>query len=401
MVAPGLFPEANYCLEKKQIIHRLPPDFVRRILADFNDRKLDALSAAAHLGVTRSRLYQLRTEFLSNGKSFEPKPSGGARSGLWPAQIHDFLEGFLPLQNPPNYQLVADELQRLCAFKRARSSVEAYVKAHFSHLIPAPLRRKRTYRRFRRARVGELYQHDSSVHQWWPSASKQILLLTVDDHSGFNVAARFVAAETTWNHFCHFRHAFETYGLPDAIYTDGLSLFGPSSSSDHCDPKSQFQRALLGLGVAHLVAPTPQAKGKIERRFGTFQRRLVTLLAHAKTRTWEHADEVLQMEIKRQNRTRQRSTGFIPLDVWEKALSENKARLRATPPSRLLDLHLSLRTTRRVNNDQTIDFEGQNYEISPSDRKSVTIVHHPNRKFWVLDHPPTDVWPFILGAFSL
>lgn len=389
-------PEANCHLEK-QIIHRLPPDFVRRILADFNDRKLDALTAAAHLGITRSRLYQLRTAFLRNGQSFKPKPSGGA----WPTQVHDFLQDFLPLQNPPNYQLVADELQRLCDFKRARSSVEAYVKIHFSHLVPAPVRKKRAYRRFRRARIGELYQHDSSIHQWWPAHAKQILLLTVDDHSGFNVAGRFVAADTTWNHFCHFRHAFETHGLPEIIYTDGLSLFGPSSTNDHSDPKSEFQRALLGLGVAHLVAPTPQAKGKIERRFGTFQKRMVTLLAHAKVRTWEHADEVLQMEIMRQNRTRQRSTGLIPLEIWETAILENKANLRPAPSPHLLDLHLSLRAMRRVNNDQTIDFEGRNYEISPSSLKSVAIIHHPNRKFWVVDHPPKDVWPPILGAFSL
>lgn len=113
------------------------------------------------------------------------------------------MEGFLPLQNPPNYQLVADEMERLRGFKRARSSVESYVKSHLSHLVPAPQRKPRTYRRFRRARIGELYQHDSSIHQWWPAPDKQYLLLTVDDHSGRNVAGTFVSAETTWNHFQH------------------------------------------------------------------------------------------------------------------------------------------------------------------------------------------------------
>lgn len=84
---------------------------------------------------------------------------------------------------------------------------------------------------------------------------------------------------------------------------------------DYSDPKSEFQRALLGLGVSHLVAPTPQAKGKIERRFGTFQRRLVTLLAHACVNTWPHANEVLQMEIARQNRTLNRSLGKVPDEI--------------------------------------------------------------------------------------
>lgn len=379
----------------------MPPEFVIRTLKDFNAGRLDAPAAASQLGISRARLYQLRSAWLSCRKSYQPGASGGDHRGAWPPQAHAFLEDFLPLQNPPNYQLVSDELERLCGLKRARSSVEAYIKTHFAKLIVAPSRQPRSYRRFRRAAIGDLWQHDSSIHQWWPAASKQVLLLTVDDHSSLNVAGRFVSSDTTWNHFCHFRVAFETRGLPQAIYTDALSLFGPSSSSDHRDPKSEFQRALRGLGVAHLVAPTPQAKGKIERRFGTFQKRLVTLLAHAKVKDANHADEVLQMEITRQNNKKHRSTGQVPIQVWENARLSNKASMRACPVPALLDLHLSLRCSRRVNNDQTIDFEGQNYEIAHTNRKTVTVVHHPNRKFWVLEHPPKAIWPCILGAYEL
>ena len=63
--------------------------------------------------------------------------------------------------------------------------------------------------------------------------------------------------------------------------------------------------------------------------------------------------------------------------------------------------HFSLRGARRVPNDQTIDFQGQNYEIATTLRKSVSLVHHPNRKFWVVEHPPKNVWPPILGTFNL
>ncbi len=165
--------------------------------------------------------------------------------------------------------------------------------------------------------------------------------------------------------------------------------------------KSQFQRAFLALGITHLVAPTPQAKGKIERRFGTFQKRLVTLMAYANVKTWQHADEILQLEIRRQNSKLSRSTNHIPAQVFAAAALAGNTSMRPCPPSTLLDLHLSLRTSRRVNNDHTIDFESLNFEISDTKRKSVTIVHHPNSKFWVLEHPPNDVWPSVLGAFTL
>ena len=64
------------------------------------------------------------------------------------------------------------------------------------------------------------------------------------------------------------------------------------------------------------------------------------------------------MEMIGQNRTKQRSTVYIPVEVWDQAQRENNGRIRPSPASSLLDLHFSLLTTRRINNDQTIDFEG-------------------------------------------
>ena len=69
----------------------------------------------------------------------------------------------------------------------------------------------------------ELWQHDSSIHQWWPAPEKQTLLLTVDDHSRKLLGAVFVPTDTTWNHFEHFRRLFLQHGLPLVGYADGLS----------------------------------------------------------------------------------------------------------------------------------------------------------------------------------
>lgn len=106
---------------------------------------------------------------------------------------------------------------------------------------------------------------------------------------------------------------------------------------------------------------------------------MITLLAHAKIETYEQADEILQMEIIGQNPTKQGNTGKIPLETWDQAILGRNGRLRPTPVSSLLDLRLSMGGTRRVNNDQTIDFEGRNYEIAATSRKSGTIGHHSKK----------------------
>jgi hypothetical protein len=94
------------------------------------------------------------------------------------------------------------------------------------------------------------------------------------------------------------------------------------------------------------------------------------------------------------------STALVPQAVWDQALLARTGRPRQTPVSSLLDLHFPMRLTRRVNNDQTLDFEGRNYEIGSTLKKRVTIIHHPTRRFWVVEHPPTAVWPPVLGTFG-
>lgn len=382
----------------------MPAQFVRQILEDFNAGSLHASEAARCLDIGVSRLYELRTAWLRQRADFQTRPSGGDHHGAWPADVQKFLRDFLPFQRPPNYQLIADELVRRFDFLRARSTVAGYVQAHLAHLLPTVPPPPRPRRRWQCAQLGELWQHDSSIHAWWPAPDKPVLLLTLDDHSRKIVAGRFVPADTTWLHFQHFRTAFERHGLPAAVYTDALSLFGHRPSTDALDPCSQFQRALTALGVAHLVAPSPQAKGKIERRFGTFQNRLVTLLAYEGIRDYAPANELLRLEIHRHNHTRCRTTDLSPDEAWHHAVAERRSRLQPTPPTRLLDLHLALQLQRRVNADHTIDFLGQAWSIAPTPKRTVTLIHHPQKHFWVIPQPPQPPefrWPAILASYSL
>ena len=389
---------------KKQIAKRLTNLFLQQILQQFNEGTIDVADASCHLQIGRAHLYRLRTRWLQNRTEFTAKLSGGDHWPDWPPQAIAFLKEFLPLQKPPNFQLVADELETRLGFKRHRESVAAYARTHFPELLCQPEPRPKARRRWERARLDELWQHDSSVHQWWPAEDKQTLLLTVDDHSRKLLGAVFVPTDTTWNHFEHFRRLFLRHGLPMVVYTDGLSLFGHDSMADDRDPCSEFQRAFSALGVTHLVAPSPQAKGKIERRFGTLQKRLVAILAYEKVTHYAAAQTVLDREVQRQNLTLCRTTNLSPNAAWQKARDEKRTATRPCPPSTLLNLHLALHLKRRVNADHQIDFLGKSWPIAPTKRSSISLIHHPLRHFWAITQPPApplNIWPEILGEYSL
>ena len=392
-------------MKKKQLAHRAQSLYVQHILAAFNAGQLDAPTAAERLMVGRTRLYELRHQWLTHKDHFRLQPSGGAHRPDWPAPAHSFLTDFLPHCQPMNFALLADELARRLDFHRSRAAVAAYVRQHFPDSGPAPKRGPKPRRRWPCAAVGELWQHDSSPHPWWPADTYPTLLLTLDDHSRKILAGTFAPSDTTWSHFTHLRGPVEQHGPPAALYTDGLSLFGHRSPADRLDTHSQFQRAFTALGTAHRVAPDAQAKGKIERRFDTFQKRLVSLLAYEKIADYKKANPLLHTQIDWHNQHQVcRTTGLTPNAAWELALQEKRNHHRPSPAGPLLDLHLALYLQRKLNTDYTLDFLGKNWPVTPVGRKSVTVVHHPEQRFWVIPQAPdpqNPVWPDILAHHRL
>jgi hypothetical protein len=365
------------CGYKKQIAKRLTNFFLQQILQQVNEGLIDLTEAAFKLQIGRTHLYRLRTRFLRERSRFAAKLSGGDHWPDWPPEAIAFLKKFLPRQKPPNFQLVADEPESRLSFKRHRESVTTFARTHFPELIRQPEPRPKARPRWERSRIDELWQHDSSIHQWWPANEKQTLLLTVDNHTRKLLGAVLVPTDTTWNHFERFRRLFRRHCLPMVVYTDALSLFGHDSIADDRDPCSEFQRAFSSFGVTHLVAPSPQAKGKIERRFGTLQKRLVAILAYEKVSNYASAQLVLNREVQRQNATACRTTGLSPNAAWKKAMAEKRTVTRPCPPATLLDLHLALHRKRRVNAVSQIDFLGQSWHIAPTKRSSITLIHPP------------------------
>jgi hypothetical protein len=138
--------------------------------------------------------------------------------------------------------------------------------------------------RLRRACCGELIQYDGSYHAWledrWtaPSGSHELcLLLAIDDSTGTVMQAYFAPHEGLLPTLEFWRRYAEKHGLPVSMYVDRLSTYKMHMklAAENEDAKTQFGRVMQKLGVQIIFAHSPQAKGRVERVFGTLQDRLV------------------------------------------------------------------------------------------------------------------------------
>jgi len=157
---------------KNQLAKRLTNPFLQHILQQFDEGQIDGFEACRHLQISQAHLYRLRTRWLQDRSKFSAHLSGGGHWPDWPPEASQFLKDFIPLQKPPNFQLAADELAIRFGFKRHRQSVAAFVRMHFPNLICQAEARPKARRRWERSRLSELWQHDSSIHQWWPAQDK-------------------------------------------------------------------------------------------------------------------------------------------------------------------------------------------------------------------------------------
>src|SRR5262249_27148009 len=149
-------------------------------------------------------------------------------------------------------------------------------------------------RRPRRACFGELVQMDASIHDWLEGRGEEVVLISMVDDATSRVMARFYPAATVETHMDLLRRWLLEYGRPLALYTDRHSIFEPQDKGKALpDAETQFGRALRELGIDLVRARSPQAKGRVERSFGTAQDRWVKELRLAGAATCEEANPEL------------------------------------------------------------------------------------------------------------
>jgi len=149
--------------------------------------------------------------------------------------------------------------------------------------LPSPRRGRSPRHRYRRQRMpqeGMLLQLDGSHHRWLEDRGPWFtLFLAIDDATGTVPYAIFREREDSMGYFELLNVIINRCGIPLGVYTDRHSVFqverGPNGGPV---PLTQFGRALRELGITHVRAHSPEAKGRVERANGTFQDRLVSEL---------------------------------------------------------------------------------------------------------------------------
>jgi transposase len=232
--------------------------------------------------------------------------------------------------------------------------------------ISTPRRRrpaKHRSRRERRAAEGMMLQVDGSPHDWLEGRGPSLCLIgAIDDASGKVVGGFFVEAESSWAYFELFTKIFQHHGLPQSIYTDRHSVFWtdrePTIQEQLINkrPCTEVGRGLDELGVTLILAGSPQAKGRIERLWGTFQDRLVSELRLAGAKTPQQAQAVLERYLPEHNRKFKKPAAKAE-PAWRKASLQQ------------IEQALCFKQQRTVAKDNTVTFEGTVFQIpknSPS-----------------------------------
>jgi len=236
-------------------------------------------------------------------------------------------------------------------------------------------RRKHRRRRERRAMTGMLLHIDGSKHQWLGDERWYDLIVILDDATGEIYYAQLVEEESTRTVMAGLREVIETQGLFCALYSDrGSHFFVTPKAGEKVDKHrlTQVGRAMKELGVQMIPAYSPQARGRGERSFGTWQGRLPQELRLAGITTLEGANTFL----------RERYIAAFNQKFTVAAAQKGTA-FRRTARSDL-DWIFTVQTERVVAKDNTVAIADRHWQLEKSRFRStlagctVTIHEHLN-----------------------
>jgi hypothetical protein len=350
-----------------------------RVFIDLSDDRLMVEAACTLLGLGRRQVYRLRRAFAAEGPtalvSRRRGRAGNHRRG------ETFRRTVLSLVRE-HYRDFGPTLavEKLAARHGLRLGVETLRQWMIAdglwvdrrHRLPSPHQPRR-----RRECLGELVQIDGSEHAWFEDRGPTCTLLAfVDDATSRLMALRFVASESAFDYFRATRAYLETHGKPVAFYSDKHNIFRVNNGEGG-ERVTQFGRALETLNIDIICANSPQAKGRVERAFGTLQDRLVKELRLAGIASIEAANAWLPSFIASYNARFGREPANTK-DLHRKLSAADN-----------LDEILAWREERTVTQNLTLHYDRMMLILEPTPharglaRKKVEVVNYPDGRFAV------------------
>lgn len=226
--------------------------------------------------------------------------------------------------------------------------------------------KKHYQRRARKEQEGMMVLWDGSPHRWFGEDHPSCCLMAaIDDATGTLVAARFFPFEGSEGYLWLLKYIVSNYGIPLSIYQDRHGSLHRNDTNWSLEEElagkqepTQVGYALEALGIRPIFALTPQAKGRVERLFGTLQDRLIAELALNGITTIEAANRFLDTVFIKDFNKRFAVSAEEPEKAWREIS-------RGVDPERTI----SFRYTATVGNDNTVRLGGVIIDIPPGPQR--------------------------------
>ena len=331
-----------------------------KVLEQLEQGQMTRLQAAEVLGLCPKQVSRLRRRYREQGDAGLVHRLRGQPSNrrLDPAQIDQAMELIRERYADFGPTLAAEQLAHEHGLHLSHETLR---QAMIREKLWQPTPRKGGHRQWRERKPcwGQLVQMDSSEHDWFEGRGETAELIAMIDDATSLAYLCFVPADNSEANMMVLRDYMRQWGRPLALYTDKASHFvvnRPASVDEQLEgleAETQIGRALRELQVELIVAHSPQAKGRVERLFGTAQDRLVKLMRLRGISTIAAANEYLQTE-------------YMPWWNGEHTMAPTgPADAHRGLESFDLDAIFSHQEPRQVQNDYTISYCTERYQILP------------------------------------
>ena len=290
-------------------------------------RKLSCADAAELLGMSERHFRRLRDVYEAEGaEGIIDRRRGRASGRRAPVDeiewvIEEFRTRYFDFTAKHFHEAVANRpMSGGEEFKRGYTWTKSVLQQR-GLITKAPKRSVHRKKRVRRPLLGMMLFQDGSRHAWLPEGPELDLIVTMDDATSRILSIVLVEEEGTASSFRGVSEVIKAHGLFSSFYTDrGSHYFFTAQAGGKVDPirLTQVGRALAQLGIEHIASYSPEGRGRMERVFGTLQKRLPPLLRLEGLTTIEAANRWLAEVYRPQHNARfavapsEEGSAFIP-----------------------------------------------------------------------------------------